>query len=93
MEQSKSWGKVSGGDQRLRTSTLFRERPERLEEQELFQGKSDALHSPTPIQDDSTRDDEEAKSDFWTITGEFIYRHHVEPRVKLYMSTEAFLFQ
>ena len=28
------------------------------------------------------RDDEEAKSNFWTVTGEFIYRHHVEPRVK-----------
>ena len=33
-------------------------------------------------------DDEEAKSDFWTITGEFIYCHHVEPRVKLYMPKE-----
>ena len=58
--------------------------PEQGEEQEILQGKSDELHSPTQIQDDSTRDDEEAKSDFWTITGEFIYRHHVEPRVKLY---------
>ena len=28
------------------------------------------------------------KSDFWTITGEFIYRHHVEPRVKLYLPRE-----
>ena len=28
------------------------------------------------------------KNDFWTITGEFIYRHHVEPRVKLYMPRE-----
>ena len=36
----------------------------------------------------STRDDEEAKNDFWTITGEFIHRHHVEPRVKLYMPKE-----
>ena len=46
------------------------------------------LHSPTPHQEDSPRDDEEAKSDFWTITGEFIYRHHVEPRVKLYVPRE-----
>ena len=43
---------------------------------------------PTPLQEDSTRDDEEAKKDFWTITGEFIYRHHVEPRVKLYVPKE-----
>ena len=35
-----------------------------------------------------TRDDEEAKNDFWTITGEFIYRHHVVPRVKLYVPRE-----
>ena len=46
------------------------------------------MQSPTPLQEDRTRDDEEAKSDFWTITGEFIYRPHVEPRVKLYMPKE-----
>ena len=41
----------------------------------------------------NARDDEEAKGDFWTITGEFNYRHHVEPRVKLYMTQEeTFLF-
>ena len=45
-------------------------------------------HSPTAHQDDSTQDDEEAKNDFWTTTGEFIYRHHGEPRVKLYMPRE-----
>ena len=32
-----------------------------------------------PIQDDSSRDDEEVKTDFWTITGEIFYRNHVEP--------------
>ena len=31
-------------------------------------------------------DDAEAKNDFCSVTGDFIYRHHVEPRVKLYMS-------
>ena len=41
-----------------------------------------------PLQEDSTRDYEEAKNDFWTITREFIYRHHVEPRVKLYVPKE-----
>ena len=72
-------GQNPWGEQRLRTSTVTRDRPERGEEEEILQGKSDELHSPTPLQDDSTRDDEEAKSDFWTITGEFIFRHHVEP--------------
>ena len=80
--------KIFGRERRLRTSTLTRERPERGEEQEFFQGKSDELHSPTPLQEDSTLDDEEAENDFWTFTGEFIYRHHVEPRVELYMPTE-----
>ena len=40
------------------------------------------------LQEDSTREDEEAKNDFWTITREFIYRHHVVPRVKLYVPQE-----
>ena len=79
---------IFGGEQRLKTSTLTRERPERGEEQEILQGKSDELHSPTPFQDDSTRGDDEAKYDFWTITGDFIYRPNVEPRVKLYMPKE-----
>ena len=80
--------KIFGREQRLRTSTLTWERPKRVQEQEILQGKSDEVQSPNLLQDDSTRDDEEARSDFWTITGEFIYRHHVEPRVKLYMPQE-----
>ena len=66
--------------------------PERGEEQETIQGKSDELDSPTPHQDDSTRDDEEATSDFWTIR-EFIHRHHAEPRVKLGRGKNHFLFR
>ena len=50
---------VSWGDQRLRTSTLIRDRLERGEEQEVFRGESDGLSTPTPLQDDSTRDDAE----------------------------------
>ena len=33
--------KTSGGDQRLRTSTLIRDRPARGEEQEVLRGESD----------------------------------------------------
>ena len=84
--------KVPGGDRRLKTSTLIRDRPERGEEQKVLRGESDGLSSPTPLQDDSTLDDAEDKRDFWSITGDFIYRHHVEPRVKLYMPRqESFL--
>ena len=77
---------------RLKTSTLTRERLERGEEEEILLGKSDEWHSPTQLQDDSTRDDAEARKDFWCISGDFIYHHHVEPRVELYMPKgESFL--
>ena len=84
-----------GGDRRLRPSTFIRDRPERGEKQEVFRGESHGLSSPTPLQDYSTRDDAEAKKDFWSITGDFIHRHHAEPRVKLYMPKEKnhFLFR
>ena len=80
--------KISGGDQRLRTSIFIRERPERGEEQEVLRGESDGLSSPTPLHADSTRDDAEANNDFWYITRDFICRHHVEPRAKLYVPRE-----
>ena len=67
--------KISGGDRRLKKSTLIRDRPERGEEREILQGESGGLSSPFPHQDDSTRDDAEAKNDFWSIAGDFIYRH------------------
>ena len=80
--------KTPGGDQRLRTSTLIRDRPEPGKEQEVFRGESHELSSPNPLRDDSTLNDAETKNDFWSITGDFTYRHHVEPSVKLYMPRE-----
>ena len=76
--------KICGGEQRLRTSTLNQERLERGEEQDNLRGESDGVSSPTPHQEDSTRDDAEAKRDFWSTTGDFIYRHHIEPRVQIF---------
>ena len=35
-----------------------------------------------------TKDDAEAREDFWSIQGDFIYRHHIEPRVQLYVPQE-----
>ena len=78
--------KLSGGDQVLRTSTFFRDCPDRGEEQGNLQGESDGPSS-TPFQDSSWYDGG-ARNDFWSISGNFIYRHHVEPRVKLYVPTE-----
>ena len=85
-----AYGKVQifGWEQRLRTSTFTQERLERGEEQEILQGSSDEEYAPSHLQEDSTRDDEEVKNDFWAITGKFIYRHHVEPWVKLYVPRE-----
>ena len=80
--------KIFGWERLLRTSTLTQDPPERDEEQHIFQGYSDEWYTPSHHEDDSIRDDEEAKHDFWTITGEFNYRHHVVPR-ELYVPKEA----
>ena len=37
---------------------------------------------------DSLPEAGEAINDFWSMSGSFIYRHHVEPRVKLYSPRE-----
>ena len=77
--------KTPGGDRRLRPPTLIQDRPERREEQEILRGESGGLSSLTPLQDDSTRDDAESKNGFWSMSANFKCRHHVEPRVKLYV--------
>ena len=76
----------SGGDQDLRTSTLIREHPIRGEEQGNLKGESDGSSS-TPLQDSSWCDGE-TRNDFWSIPGDFVCHHHVEPRVKLYVLRE-----
>ena len=76
---------LSGRDQELRTSTLKRERPIRGEGHVDFLGESEGSLSPPH---DSFPDAGEAINDFWSMPGNFIYRHHVEPRVKLYSPRE-----
>ena len=73
------------GDQDLRTSTLIRQRPIRGESHIDFLGESEGFLPPPH---DSFPDAGEASSDFWSMSGNFVYRHHVEPRVKLYSPTE-----
>ena len=41
-----------------------------------------------PQPQDSFPNAGEAINDFWSMSGSFIYRHHVEPRVKLYSPRE-----
>ena len=72
--------KLPGGDQDLRTSTLIRHRPFRGGSHVDFLGESEGSFPPPH---DSFPDAGEAINDFWSMSGNFIYRHHVEPRVKL----------
>ena len=72
--------KTFGGDQELRTSTLIRHRPIQGESNIDFLGESEGS---LPQPHDSLPDAGEAINDFWSMSGNFIYRHHVEPRVKL----------
>ena len=44
-----------------------------------------------PQPHDSFPDAGEAMNDFWSMSGSFIHRHHVEPRVKLYSPREESL--
>ena len=69
----------------MRTSTLVRQRP--------IQGEStiDFLGEPEgslPQPQDSLPDAGEAIHDFWSMSGNFKCRHHVEPKVKLYSPRE-----
>ena len=77
--------KLSGGDQELRTPTLIREHRIRGESQRDFIGESEGSLPPPH---DSFPDAGEAINDFWSMSGSYIYRHHVEPRVKPYSPRE-----
>ena len=75
--------KLPGGDQDLRTSTLIRDRPIRGEGHVDVLGESEGSLPPP---NDSFPD--AAINDFWSMSRNFIHRHHVEPRVKLYSPRE-----
>ena len=77
--------KTPGGDKELRTSTLVRHRPIQGDGHFDFLGESEGSLPPPH---DSLPDAGEAINDFWSMSGSFIYRHHVEPRIKLYVPRE-----
>ena len=68
---------------------MIRDHPIRGESQRDFLGESGGS-PPSPPQD-SYPDASEAMNDFWSISGDFKNRHHVEPRVKLYSPREESL--
>ena len=74
-----------GGDQDLRTPTLIRQRPIQGDSHVDFLGESEGSLRPPQ---DSLPDAGEAINDFWSISGNFKNRHHVEPRVKLHSPRE-----
>ena len=77
--------KILGGDQDLRTSTLVRHRPIQGESNIDFLGESEGSLPPPQ---DLFPDAGEAINEFWSMSGSFIFRHHVETRVKLYSPRE-----
>ena len=64
---------------------MVRHRPIQGESNIDFLGESEGS---LPQPQDSLPDAGEAINDFWSMSGNFIYRHHVEPRVKLYSPRE-----
>ena len=40
------------------------------------------------FQSEETKDDPEARKGFWTVQGDFIYRHQIEPRVQFFVPRE-----
>ena len=75
--------KVSGRDHEFREPTPRRE--QLVGSQDLrgeLQGES---AGPQPT---GSKDDAEARKDFLSIQGDFMYRHHIEPRVQLHVPKE-----
>ena len=64
---------------------MIRPRPIQGEGHVDFLGESEGSF---PQPHDSFPDAGEAINDFWSMSGSFIYRHHVKPRVKLYSPRE-----
>ena len=77
--------KFIGGDQELRTSTLIRDHQFKENVEEIFLQDQEGSLLPPQY---SLPDAGEAINDFWSMSGNFIYRHHIEPRVKLYSPRE-----
>ena len=74
-EIANSLNPLLGGNQLVRSEDFSRE-----------------LHGePEESQPTESTDDAEARADFWSIRGDFICRHHNEPRVQLYVSKEETL--
>ena len=68
--------KLSGRDHEFQEPTLRREQ---VAGSEHLSGELEG--EPKGLEPTETKDDAEARKDFWSIQGDFIYRHDLEPRV------------
>ena len=75
-----SWRR--SGTENIHLDTLT---PNSRRRSKRFSGEREGSRPPPQ---DSLPDAGEAIDDLWSMSGNFIYRHHVEPRVKLYSSRE-----
>ena len=76
-------GKLSGRCYEFREPTLRRKNAARSENLRAeFHGEPEESQ-PTPLEDDA-----EERVVFWSIQGDFIYRHHIAPRVQFYVPKE-----
>ena len=56
--------------------------------QQEFQNLQASVKPLPGAESNVEQDGAEALKDFWSIQGDFIYRHHIEPRVQLYVPKE-----
>ena len=82
--------KIFGREQRPRTSTLNRNGQNEGRNKKFLEEKSDELHSPTHFKKTQRGMMRNLKM-ISSLLQNFIYRHHVEPKVKLYMPKEESL--
>ena len=76
--------KLSERDKEFREPTLRQEPTVRSEDfSRELQSESGEFEPTEPT------DDTQAPADFWSIQGDFIHRHHTEPRIQLYVPKEV----
>ena len=75
--------KLSGRDHEFREPTQRQEQP--VGSEDLSGELQSELDGPQPTE---SKDDAEARKDFWSVHGDFIHRHHNEPRVQLCVPKE-----
>ena len=80
---SQMTAQLPGRDCEFRVPTLRREQPVRSEDL-----SGELQGEPEESRPAGSTDDAGARADFWSIQGDFIYRHHTEPRVQLYVPKE-----